>query len=533
MRSIVVALALAALLVLLADGRPPSAAGQVSTAVSAPAATNGRIAFVLGKSAAKCQGRFGDLATAYPDGSQCRVLTRTGDAEFPALNPKGDMIAFTRAQPRASAISLIRVDGKGERELIRGPAYEPTWSPDGNRIAFAGQQSGSSQIYIADAHTGAIQAQLTSGPGDNSSPAWSPDGTEIAFISNRDGSGRLYVMQADGAGQQPLTADGGADSDPAWSPDSQRIAFANDQAAPPTSQIYQVNRDGTGESRVTNDALNDQSPSWSPDGRLIAFTGHSGARANTIRLAPASGASPHGPLPHFSGEQPVWAPLPTPSTPVPGLAVNATPHGEVQVQPEGSSLAEPLNGPVSVPVTAGAPTIFRPARGASVTLETRLKRGRSSVITLRGGAVAVSQPGGESTQIELMGDASNSCRSSVATAAKVADLLYWRISDRGNAPPRAVHGYAKLYFQGTDASVRDMCRTAHGLQNLKVVVFKGSVLLNGVAVTPSVGPSCKGSRRGSNDLSSRRVSPGVLQLLRGSHGRICSRGRYAAATVRG
>lgn len=524
---------------LLAGGGISSAVGQASGASAPAAATNGRIAFVLGKSAGKCHGSLGDLATANPDGSQCRVLTKTRDAEFPALNPAGDTIAFTRVQTPASPIYVIDIGGSGERELIPGPAYAPTWSPDGTEIAFAGEQSGSSQIYVADAQTGAILAQLTSGPGDNSEPAWSPDGTEIAFISDRAGPNRLYVMQADGTNQRALTQDGGVDFEPAWSPDGQRIAFANDQLAAGQFQIYQIRPDGTGESRVTHDARNDQSPSWSPDGRLIAFTSYSGTPGgNTIRLAPAPGVSISGGLPHFPGEQTAWAPLPGPSTPVPGVTITATPHGAVQVQPGGSSLAEPLDGPVSVPVKAGAPTIFRPHRGASVTLGTRLKGGKSSVITITGNAVAVDQPNGRSTRIDLMGGVSNPCPPSMARAAKPAGVLRWGFYDHGSAPPRIVHGYATLYFHGTNVLVEDQCRAADGLQQFFVMVRGGKAAVNGVDPTPAKrnGSACTSAdvQRYSADVPSNALSTHTLQLLHSkSSGRFCARGQYSAATVRG
>ena len=524
-----------ALVVLLAGVGLPSAAGKTSGTSRPAAATNGRVVFVLGQSPGKCKGGFGNLATANPDGSQCRVLA-TGDTEFPALNPAGNTIAFTRVQPPASPIYIIGANGKGERKLIDGPAYEPTWSPDGSRIAFMRQQSGTSQIYVANAHTGAILAQLTTGPGDNTYPAWSPDGKQIAFISDRAGPNRLYVMQANGADQSPLTEDAGDDFDPAWSPNSRMIAFANDQLVAGTFQIYEVNRDGTAEARVTNDALNDQAPSWSPDGRLIAFTSFS-TSGNTIGLAPAPGTSLAGPFPTFPGEQPNWARLPAPSTPVPGVTVNATPHGKVEIQPGGSSLAVPLNGSVSVSVTAAAPTIFRPGPGGSVTLQTRLKGGRSSTINVSEGAVSLSQPAGRATQIVLMGTVSNPCTAS-KKAAKPVGLVRWRIQDRGSASPRAVKGYVTVYFQGTAALIEDVCQPSPGMQQLNVIRLSGNVTVTGIGTKPIKpnGNSCGGDAadRVSRGLASRAVASKTLQLLHASaHGKFCTRGRYSAATVRG
>jgi hypothetical protein len=207
---------------------------------------------------------------------------------------------------------------------------------------------------------------------------------------------------------------------------------------------------------------------------------------------------------------------------VPGLTIDASPNGNVDVQPDGSSLAEPLNGPASVSVRPGAPTIFRPGRGASVQLSTRLRGGRSAVLTITGGAVEVSQPGGQSTRIVLLGDATKACpRASGATAAYFLDSPRWRITSRGNAHPHAVHGKVNLYFRGTDVRVRDVCRAAHGLQKISIVVFKGVVDVNGVAQVPGGSPTASPHGR-------------VLMILHGrGSGRFRTHGHYASGTVLG
>ena len=107
-----------------------------------------------------------------------------------------------------------------------------------------------------------------------SDPTWSPDGQRIAFTSYRDRNHEIYVMNADGSGVARLTDNDAADWDPAWSPDGQRIAFYSDRddgnnRSDGDYDIYVMNADGSGVARLTDNGASDLA--WSPDGERIAF----------------------------------------------------------------------------------------------------------------------------------------------------------------------------------------------------------------------------------------------------------------------
>ena len=55
---------------------------------------------------------------------------------------------------------------------------------------------------------GTGQRNLTQSPAADSNPTWSPDGSKLAFLSKRDGHWAIYVMNADGTGQRRLTSPG-------------------------------------------------------------------------------------------------------------------------------------------------------------------------------------------------------------------------------------------------------------------------------------------------------------------------------------
>ena len=84
-------------------------------------------------------------------------------------------------------------DGKNQRRRSKKAfaEWEPSWSPDGKRIAFAALE-GNLDIYVMDAN-GRNPQNLTNNRHHDESPSWSPDGERIAFSSSRDGHLTLTV----------------------------------------------------------------------------------------------------------------------------------------------------------------------------------------------------------------------------------------------------------------------------------------------------------------------------------------------------
>jgi TolB protein len=69
---------------------------------------------------------------------------------------------------------------------------EPSWSPDGNRIAFASTRSGGTQIFLLDLQTGAF-TQVTSGASASGQPGWLPDG-RLVFTQFAGGTTTIWWL---------------------------------------------------------------------------------------------------------------------------------------------------------------------------------------------------------------------------------------------------------------------------------------------------------------------------------------------------
>lgn len=162
-------------------------------------------------------------------------------------------------------ICVMDADGGNEVNLTDDPWFnaQPSWSPDGNRIAF----NRGHHIYVMDSD-GDNLMQLTDKFTDRE-PAWSPDGEKIAFNRFTALKHQIWIMDADGGNEVQLT-NWGANYKPAWSPDGVRIAFvsAKRHAGP---EIYVMDSDGNNQVRITHDLRHKDNPSWSPDGRWIAY----------------------------------------------------------------------------------------------------------------------------------------------------------------------------------------------------------------------------------------------------------------------
>ena len=218
--------------------------------------------------------------TANPDGSAQTLVTSPSaipPSSEPTWSPDGMKIAYVAFFGNAE-IFVMNADGSGQTNLtntMNEAERNPTWSVTG-KIAY--ERAG--QIWMMDAN-GSNQMQF---PGISqptpTAPAWSPDGSKLAFASG----GEIYVINSDGMGAHPVTNNPAVDRDPSWSPDGSKLVFSRGG-----SSIFVINPDGMNEQNLSQGS-DDREPVWSSDGTKIAFV-RKATTVNGIYLMDVTGAN--------------------------------------------------------------------------------------------------------------------------------------------------------------------------------------------------------------------------------------------------
>lgn len=255
------------------------------------------------------------LAVLAPVSARATFPGQNGELAFAAPGGPGEEQGIYSSRTDGTGLTRLSPSDQGDNQ--------PSWSPDGSKIAFEtiNDETGL-DIGVMNAD-GSGRTLLMSGPSNDFDPSWSPRGDEIVFERlERDDASRtldvkaaLWVMKADGSSArrltvEPLTSHGY----PKWSPDARTIIFTRGgqslgpPAVPPVSEIpdgiWSVGTAGLLARPIVQELTGNDQPDWSPDGRRIAFK-KSGAG---IVIADANGGSQQVAVSGDATSFPVWSP---------------------------------------------------------------------------------------------------------------------------------------------------------------------------------------------------------------------------------
>ncbi len=155
------------------------------------------------------------------DGSGFRRISNVRAIEVsPRVNPKtGSDMLFISGRGGRQQLWHMNLDGGDLQQYTtgEGDVANPSWSPNGQQIAFAwtrGYEPGNFNIFVMDVAR-RQPVQLTQGIGRNENPWWAPDGVHLVFTSKRGNSTQIYTMLADGSNVHQLTTQGN-NIQPVW-----------------------------------------------------------------------------------------------------------------------------------------------------------------------------------------------------------------------------------------------------------------------------------------------------------------------------
>jgi Tol biopolymer transport system component len=246
-------------------------------------------------------------------GEPAPIIREPGFSGFISFSRDGRRMAFIKSA-RSANLFTVAFDARHERTTGRPAAvtqgtrlvFGPDLSPDGRWFAFFswGQRA---NIFVAGIHR-ETPRPLTNDAYQNRWPRWSPDGKRIAFHSNRSGSDQIWTVYADGSELQQITDSPEPAIFPVWSPDGKFLAYSS-----VTSSFILDATKSWNEQRPTALPAWSEPPgsfqafSWSPDGRKLA--GHlqsAGSASDTAGIVTYSVADRKYQRLTNAGSFPVW-----------------------------------------------------------------------------------------------------------------------------------------------------------------------------------------------------------------------------------
>jgi TolB protein len=250
------------------------------------------------------------LIVADADGANPHLVL---ESRFPLMSPSwspdGQYLAYVSFETKHAAV-YVQMVRSGERRQVSartGVNGAPEWSPDGRRLALTlGGSNGNPDIYVLDLNTQDLM-RITDDPAIDTEPAWAADGRSLYFTSDRAGSPQIYQIPAQPGGHpRRITFSGSYNARPRVSPDGTQLAMVTLDGGAYRIAVQDL---GNGTVRVLSHGRLDESPSFAPNGATLIYSEREGDRGSlaTVSTDGLTGLR----LRAGSGEvrEPAWGPF--------------------------------------------------------------------------------------------------------------------------------------------------------------------------------------------------------------------------------
>ena len=228
-----------------------------------------------------------------PSGEPKRLTFLNSWTPSPAWTPDGSEIVFSAGQ--WGTLNLWKMAATGSMKPVRLSSVgeggsHPAISKNGARLVYEKETTDLNiwRFDVSETSSQSAPEKLIASTRMEHTPAYSPDGKKIAYSSNISGSWEIWLCDADGSNSSQLTAFGGPFTRfPTWSPDGNWIAF--DSRADADADIYVIRSQGGKPRRLTKGASLNTEPAWSKDGKFIYFSSNQSGDAQLWKMAPSGG----------------------------------------------------------------------------------------------------------------------------------------------------------------------------------------------------------------------------------------------------
>jgi dipeptidyl aminopeptidase/acylaminoacyl peptidase len=221
-----------------------------------------------GEQIAWADNEFGNLWVTDVGGASPSPQGNESFATFPSWSPDGKTLAFVSAgkPDRLAGLATIPVNSTASRQetvlsqdqdLDGGSVGSTDWSPDGKKILFNVDGPPGAKRGLYTVNTDGTDLTRISWPEMNVrqngrywwDPTFSPDGKRIAFVKGRDDR-QIYTMNPDGTDAWQATHDAGVYEIQSWSPDGEKILY--ETLSNGHRELFVVNADGPGRQRLAS-----------------------------------------------------------------------------------------------------------------------------------------------------------------------------------------------------------------------------------------------------------------------------------------